>query len=305
MVFIPQKSFAACGLTITASDVTINWDFNFTYIAVQVQVDKAGPAGCKFGIGLTKGGAASYAARRGSDGGNLIDYQLYKENALSLILKDVPDLLTDDDVVKGGFNGGTNQTQTVNYYFEIPYDAATAPSLVAAGTYTDAFTMNIYEGNVPSGYVTPVDSQVINVTINVPTMIGLSVIDSGGGYVDGQLTRNISFGTLSEGQSSAHDIRVRTNAGFDVTFSSANNGYLNHDDVTKNSQVPYKFYVNAGLLDMSNSAAVPVSGVTAAGQTSLSGLAYPVKIVIGNVLSSGKMGGAHSDVVTITATTTE
>src|SRR5690606_6395492 len=99
--------------------------------------------------------------------------------------------------------------------------------------------------------------------------------------------------------------RVRTNAGFSVTFSSANNGKLKPVNPLTNSQVPYMFYANSALLDLSNSLSVPVVGLTGSGQTNLDGLAYPIRIVIGSLTAPNILGGPHQDSITITATTTE
>lgn len=296
-------SHAACGLTLTTNNISVNWLPTFTYISVPLTINKAGPDACDFGVGFTKGGGASYVLRRAEDGANQIQYQVYKENSLTNVLKDVPDITSANDVIQGGFAGGNNLTQASSFYFQIPYNADVAPALISAGTFTDTFTVNLYEGSDPLSFVTPVDSEVVTVTVTVPKIIAISLVSTGGGFLEGQTTRNINLGSLYEGQSSGFDLRVRSNAGFEVTFSSLNNGNMKH--TTANSFVPYKFYVNGALLNMSNSLAVPVSGLSRAGQTSMSGLAYPIKVVVGNVSASAKVSGGHSDSITITATTTE
>lgn len=300
---IAPGAYAACGLTLTASNVSVNWTPSFTYISVPINISKAGPDACDYGVGFTKGGAASYPNRRAADGGNIVGYQLYKENAFSNILKDVPDITSANDVVQGGFAGGVNLTQANSYYLRIPYNADVAPALIPSGSFTDTYTISLYEGSDPLSYFTSVDSQTVTVTITVPKIIAISLVSSGGGFIEGQTTSNMAMGNLYEGQSSGIDLRVRSNAGFDVTFSSLNNGNLKH--ATANSLVPYKFYVNGALLNMSNSLSVPVSGVTRSGQTAMAGLAYPLKVVIGNVSTAAKLAGPHADAITITATTTE
>jgi hypothetical protein len=304
LMMFSGRAFAACGLSLTASNIIVNWNLNYTHMAVQVQVDKSGPDACDFGLGFSKGGAASYITRQGTDGSKLLRYQLYQDNALSKVLKDSPDITSADDVVQSGFQAGTNMSQTVTYYFEIPQALAQSPTLVGAGTYTDSFTINLYEGSTPTGFVTPVDTKGITVTVNVPTMIALSIISSGGAFQEGANSKSLNFGTLAEGSAQGIDVRIRTNAGFSVTFSSANNGKLKHTDPTKSSTVPYSFYANAALLNMSTSSGSPVVGLTGNGQTSLSGQAYPLRFVIGSVGASA-LGGPHSDTITVTATTTE
>lgn len=297
------RAHGACGLTFTTANITVNWVNTFTYVAIPLTINKAGPDACDFGIGFSKGAAASYVTRRAANGASEVQYQLFKENALLNILKDNPDITSANDVIQGGFAGGLNLTQASSYYFQIPYNADVAPALISAGTFTDTFTVNLYEGSDPLSYLIPVDSETVTVTINVPKMIAISLVSSGGGFIEGQTTSNMNLGSMYEGQSAGLDLRVRSNAGFEVTFSSLNNGNMKH--VSANSLVPYKFYVNGALLNMSTSLTVPVSGLTRAGQTSMSGLAYPIKVVVGNVSASAKVAGAHADSITITATTTE
>jgi len=98
---------------------------------------------------------------------------------------------------------------------------------------------------------------------------------------------------------------VRTNAGFQVTFSSVNNGKLKTTAVGGTATVPYLFYSNGVLLNLSNSNAVPVTGLSAAGQTGLSGLAYPLKVIIDSMAGGISQGGPYEDTVTISASTTE
>jgi hypothetical protein len=303
MLLFSPHVHAACGLTLTASNVSISWTTSFTFISVPLTINKSGPDACDFGVGFTKGTAASYATRAATDGAKTVQYQLYKENSLANILKDVPDITTTNDVVRGGFAGGTNMSQASSYYLQIPYNADTAPALISSGSFTEIYNVNLYEGTDPLGFVTPVDSKAVSVTITVPKIIAISLVSSGGGFIEGQTTQNVNLGSLYEGQSTGLDLRVRSNAGFEVTFSSLNNGNMKH--ATANSLVPYKFYFNGALLNMSNSLAVPVSAVIRAGQTAMSGIAYPLKVVVGDVMGGNKLSGAHSDTITITATTTE
>ena len=300
-----SSTWAACGLTLSASNITINWDLNFSTMAVQIIVNKSGAAACDFGIGFSKGGASSYLTRRGADGSKSLRYQLYKDNALNKVLKDVPDITTSDDVLTGGFPAGTNLNQTILYYLEIPYSMATTPVLAAAGSYTDNFTINLYEGSNPLAFATPEDSASIALSVNVDKLIAVSLVDSGGAFQTSSTSRSIDFGSLSDGESSSFDMRVRTNAGFSVTFSSANNGRLKHINPAKNSFVSYKLYVNSVLLNMSSSSGSPVTGLGGGGSTAMDGLAYPIKIVIGNVGGMSSVSGRHEDQITMTATTTE
>ncbi|MBX7231632.1 MAG: hypothetical protein K1X29_06055 [Bdellovibrionales bacterium] len=299
------QSHADCGLSISTNNINIDWNLNFTHVAVQIRVDKANADSCSYGIGISKGGASSYSQRAANSGSFSARYQIYKENSLSNIIKDVPDITSDNDVLQGGFQTGTNLSQIILYYLDIPYSLATTPTLLSSGTYNDTFTINLYEGDNPLAFVTPVASASMTLTVQVLKMIALSLVDSGGGFSLGSTTRNINLGTLAEGSSASFDLRIRTNAGFSVTFSSTHNGKLHHINPAKNSLVPYLFYANSSLLNLSTSSSVPVTGLSGNGQTTLSGLAYPLRIVVGSLNGLNLVGGNHQDDITITATTTE
>lgn len=294
---ISEKVHAVCGLSIAANNITTTWDLSWTLQAVSITLDKTNPAACTFGLGFSKGGAGSYT-RYALNGALQLNYQLYNDNGAINILKDAPDTVTVNDVVMVTLPAGSGP-QIVQYFFDIPYALATAPFLAHAGTYTDSFTINAYEGADPSLYLAPPDASApVNLTITIEKLINLSMVDLGNIYQDGATTKAINFGRLTTGEVSRFNIALRTNAGFSVTVTSANAGNLKH--VTKNSLVPYTLFINGVLADLTG--VVPV--VSGGGQTSLSGLIYPVKIVIGAV-GNLPAAGNYADVVTVTAIVTE
>lgn len=302
----PQESQAACGLSLTVSNLSVTWTLNYAHIAVSFVVNKSGVPGCSYGVGFSKGGGTSYTTRRALSGSDELFYQLYGDTGLTNILKDVPDITASTDVITGSFTGGANKTQTKVYYFDIPYATATSPIIVKNGTYTDTFTMSVYEGANPLTFVTPVNTYNVTLTVTVNPLISVSLVDQGGAFSTGATTKSINFGTLVEGNASSVDLRVRTNAGFSITFSSLNNGNLKHTNPAKSgSLVPYSFYVNGVLLNMSTSASTPVTGLSGSGQTELNGLGYPIRAIIGSITGGAVLSGTHQDTITITAVTTE
>jgi len=303
LCFFPLSAWSACGLGLAAAHVTINWDLTFTTLAVQLTVTKTQAAACSYWIGISQGGAASYAARRAVDGTKEIRYQIYKDAGLNNIIKHDPDIVSADDVITGSFLGGVNLVQNVLYYLDVPNDLATTPNLVPAGTYLDTFAIDLYEGNDPVATPPPVDTQNVNLTINVPTMIDLSLVDTGGAFNSAQTTRSVDFGMLAPGQTAAFDLRVRTNAGFDIKFASTNSGSLAPTvNPVGGTGIPYLFYVNTVLTNLTT---VLTSALSGAGTTGLSGLAYPMKIVIGNFTTGSQLAGTYEDNIQIEATTVE
>ncbi len=293
--FAPGAS-ANCGLSIIASDLNVEWDLNWTSLGISVQVSKTDPAQCTFGLGASQGGAGSYT-RQASNGGLALHYQLYQDSNKSKILKSAPDITSANDAIMVTMPAGGNP-QVEMYYFDIPFAAATSP-LVAAGVYTDSFIINAYEGSDPALFADPpATSATVNVNITVPKMIRLALVDTGGVFQDTATTKSIEFGNLNPGKVSRFDMRIRTNAGYQVNVSSANNGNMKH--ITGTTLVPYTMTVNGVTADTTG--AVPVLNST--GQTSLVGLGYPVRITIGT-LPTMPLAGEYRDTVTITAITTE
>lgn len=283
-----------CGLSIVASSLSLDWDLSWGVHAISITVSKTNPAACTFGLGFSKGGSASYT-RRATSGGNNLVYQVYQDNGGSKVLKDAPDIATANDVIMVTMAAGANP-QTLLYYFDVPFVSATTPAMVPAGTYTDSFDIHAYEGAVPASFAAPPDaSAAVGVTINVPKMVEVSLVDTGGVFQDSATTKSIELGNLSTGQSSRFDLRIRTNSGYVVTATSANTGKMKH--ATKNLFIPYTFSVNNVAADMTG--VVPV--LNGSGSSPLTGLGYPCKIVIGAVGPTA-VAGTYSDTILITTT---
>ncbi len=292
------EAWGACGLSLTTNNITINWTTSYTTQAIQFTLTKALAPACNFIIGITKGGAANYS-RLATNGGNQISYQLWKEPAQTNILKDSPDVTSANDVIVGGFVGGPNLNQTITYYLDIPYSSMTTPTLAIAGAYTDTYTIDVYESNDPLVLGPVVTSAVITLTVNVPRIIGLSLVNTGAAYDSFATNRAINWGTMTAGQTTVFDFRVQTNAGFTISFSSAYGGYMRSAPAA--AGVPYRFYANNVLLDLSG----PAAGPAGPGQTGLQGIAYPIRVVIGTATPQFLLSGSVSDIITVTATTTE
>lgn len=287
---------AACGLSIVANDLGLDWELSWTMHAISISITKTNPAACTVGLGFSKGSANSYT-RSAANGSVRLPYQVYQDSGMNHILKDVPDVSSANDVVWVNMPVGGGM-QTVIYYFDIPFSTATTPSLIAAGTYSDSFIINAYEGpDAASLAAPPAASAQVNVSIAVSKMVALSLVDTGGVFQDSATTKSVDFGTLVTGAVSRFDLRLRTNAGYSITFASANNGRMKH--LTKNSYVPYSIYLNNAVVDTSG--ATPVAG---SGQSPLAGLGFPVKIVVGT-MGNLPIAGKYQDTVTITATATE
>lgn len=296
-LFAGPMAHAQCGLSIIASDLNVEWDLTWTTLGISVQVSKTEEPQCTFGLGFTQGGSGSYTRQAAGATANL-QYQLYNDSNKNNILKTAPDITSSNDVIMATMpSGGGPQVEM--YYFDIPFAAATSPTMIPAGTYTDSFVINAYEGSDPASFADPpATSATVNVNITVPQMIRLALVDTGGVFQDSATSKSINFGRLIAGKVSRFDMRIRTNAGYQVTLASSNNGNMKH--TVGNTLIPYTLSVNGVDADLTG--ATPVLNST--GQSSLAGLGYPVRIVIGT-LPNLPLAGEYRDTVVITAITTE
>lgn len=298
---------AECNLTITTNPIVLGWEIGFTTQAIQFSVQKNNTSACNYWLGFSKGSGTSVANRRMTTGNTYLPYQLYKDNTYTRVLMDPGDapISSEDNIIKDHFLEGTGQSHNLLFYFHIPSNGSISPSLVKNGTYTDTFTVYAYEGTDP---LLPnpiaITSSTITTTVTVPSIIKLNLTSPGSVLESGSSNKSIDFGIIAPGLSGQFNVRLYTNAGFNITFSSENNGRMVPPDSPSSPGIPYMFYANENLLDLSNSANTPVLGLTGTGQTTLEGISYPIRVRIGNytnLIRSGKV----KDVVTITAITME
>ena len=298
LIIFPFKNvYAACGLALSASDINITWTSTWTIQSVSLIATKTNPAACTFGLSFSKGVAGNYT-RYGQNGAAKLYYQFYQDSGGTKILKDIPDTLTTNDVVMVTMPPGGGP-QIVQFYIDIPYALATTPTLAAAGVYTDNIVISAFEGTDPSAFVAPAETTAsFNLNMTIEKQINLSFVDLGGFFQENTVTKSVDFGRLSANQVSRFNMAVRTNAGFNITIVSTNNGRFKHNIQT--SYVPYDVYVNNTVVDVTG--VIPVA--TGSGQTTLAGLIYPVKIVVGAV-GTLAIAGSYSDTLTVTAIVTD
>lgn len=311
LIFIPRSSHADCGLLLSAGNIVVNWELSYSPQVIQFNILKQNFEACNYWIGITRGAGSSPANRFLSSGDRLLRYQIYRDTSLNDILQDPSDSTIggQQQLIVGGFPEGVNINQTATFVFSIPTITSQGPTIVKNGVYTDVFQMRIYEGsNVGSTAENPVMIVPINVTVHVPKIINVSLVAPGSGFVENSTSRAMDFGLISGGQSKSVDLRIRTNAGVSVSFSSRNNGQLRPENGSNEaSGIPYFFYVNGVLINLDNSANIPVQGLFAVGETDMNGLSYPIRVEIRGATSNSMKfsAGIHSDSILITAATND
>ncbi len=252
---------------------------------------------CKnFFLGFTRGWAPTYN-RYATNlwNGNRIYYNLYNNAGGTMVLKNPSDITSDNDVIMGQIN--KYQVLDLTYYFQIsPYTSATLPR---SGTYVDYVQIQAYSGkwwaiNGYEGY------QNLYIQIYVPKLSALSLVDTGATFDHGDTNQILDFDELEANEQLSFDLLIVSNAGYQVTFSSSNNGVLKNTAVTSgDNTIQYDLFVNNSLKSITS----PVVVASGSGSTLSSGQRLPVRVKIKSV--GNKEPGTYRDYITITTTTTE
>lgn len=247
-----------------------------------------------FFLAFTKGWSGNYN-RRGLNlrNGALIYYNLYKNSNSTGVLKEPRDITSVNEVLFGSLSKG--EKINLNYYFTLaPLNSSSPPRF---GTYVDVVQVQVYTGtytniNRYEGY------RDLNLFINVPRFISLSLVDSGSQHDETKTSKTLDFGEIEEGEKLSFDVRVVSNAGYNLKVSSANNGLLKRvGGVGVGSEIQYDFIVAGSRKPLNSSSSNPVSIANSTGLTPPGGARVPVEISILSVLN--KDPGNYQDYITL------
>lgn len=145
-------------------------------------------------------------------------------------------------------------------------------------------------------------SENINIVIQVPHTIEMSIVDSGSTFISGSKTRSVDLGVIDQNiTSESFDILIQSNSSFVIKASSQNNGSLAHVS-DANYLIPYSFYVNNILQGLNGSSSSPlIIGNGSGPNVGTDGLRFPLKVEINN--TGNTLSGLHQDVIQITVET--
>jgi hypothetical protein len=282
--------------TYTVSDLNPTTANNFTISLVGNNYNP-----CKdFFFTFSKGAySANYSrlAKRTTSAA-YVNYNLYKLVNSTGVLKGPNDAVSINEVIEGTLL--THQTQTLTYYFAYTQSASSPP---LAGTYVDNIRVNSYSGTYPDYRSKEVDKN-LQVSITVPKLASLSLVDTGGSYDPTQNMKILDFGELTTNQELGFDIRMVSNAGYLLKVSSSNNGSMNiAGGADINSKIAYNFLINNQSINLSTSQSIPVVIASGSGVTTAGGAVVSGKAIIQSV--DGKNFGIYQDYLTFTIMTTE
>lgn len=295
------SGFAANCFSLSSSAITYTVGETNPPATNNIQITRTNnSANCdEYFLGFSDGGASNYNRRViNSANGTTLSYNLYKFSDGSGILKDKPSITSNSETFFGPI--ARDQSIVSSFYFILGSISASTPP--RSGTYTDTVQLSDYHGTW-NGVSTQDDIVNMLVTVNVPPVTNLSLIPTGGVYDSTQTSRILNFGTLEDSEELGFDIKIVSNAGYDLKVSSANNGKLKNLVASgTNALIDYEFYASNTLRSLLTSANTPVSVGTGTGLTPAGGATIPIRVKIGS--TANKIEGDYEDVITVTVVST-
>ncbi len=292
------NAFADCNYELTTPTFSYGvGDSNPTTSGtVSIERSQSNSSSCNnFFLAFTKGWAGNYNRRAlNLFNGDMIYYNIYKNNNTTGVLKEPSDITSVNEVLYGTI--AKNQKIDLTYYFTLAPISASSPP--RAGSYIDVVQVQAYSGtytniNSYEGY------RDLYIYLNVAKFVSLSMVDTGGVYDAGSVSKTLDFGVLEGNETLGFDVRIVSNAGYILKASSSNNGLLKRVGGSgSKSEISYDFYANNSKKSLSSSVGSPVTLASGTGRTASGGAVVPIKVVIGQV-ASDRDPGTYQDYLTL------
>jgi hypothetical protein len=296
------NAFSLCNFSVSSSGITET--VGSTNVEVVESLSASRPPGtdlnnCGYAyFFFSKGNANSYNRRAFNSQGESISYNLYKGMSKFGTLKDPYDFNNSNEYLST-YLQYPNSTIQNQFYFYLP--AVSNSTMTRGGTYTDNININVFRGGVYSPWAYFEFNRTIPITIVVPKVINISLVDSGQNIDLNSTYKNLDFGTLETNEEMSFDLMVASNAGYRISFSSLNNGKL--DNLQRGIKLDYTVKVAGSNINLSNSSTIPTLVAQGSGITGNAGTRIPVNVKIGTV--NDNQWGDYQDYITITAATND
>ncbi len=243
--------------------------------------------GCPFFITFSKNTPGNNQ-RLMSKGNETLTYQIYDTTSLNNVLKDLPSA-SANEVIRGTFTAN-GKDQPLSFVIAMP-----AQQLQGPGSYMDSVRVSVYEGTLADP--TLVQSVLVQISALIPAIANLCVVPAGGVFDPAATQPALVFGELATGKSLGCDLRVRSNAGYTLSFRSENAGVLKNLDPAATDKVPYTMLVSG------NPIAFPQNdpkGLITNRETPKdpNGDRYPIQVIIGT--ANNVEPGNYRDIITVT-----
>lgn len=242
---------------------------------------------CPFFVTFSRGSQGAGQRRAALFGSEALDYQIYHSLEDRTVLKPLPDA-NANEVLRGVFAPG----ETVK---QLSYTIAVPPEQVKpAGRYSDVLEITAFQGT-PDHFLEK-DSRTITFSIQVEEVAELSMVGSGAPFDPSHRARNLDFDRLAKGTSKGFDLRVRSNAGYDVVMESESGGVMKNIDPQVSSEIPYSLYLGGSRVNLRGGRQIGLSRANR--MTGAGGDQHAVEVVIGE--TRGAVAGVYRDNITVT-----
>ena len=253
---------------------------------VNFTLNKRGDA-CPFFVTFSKNTPGNNQ-RLMSKGNETLTYQIYDTTSLNNVLKDLPSA-SANEVISGTFSSNSKD-QPLSLVIAMP-----AQQLQGPGTYTDSVRVSVYEGTLPNPIF--VESILVQISALIPAIANLCVVSTGGVFDPTATRPALVFGELATGKSLGCDLRVRSNAGYTLSFRSENAGVLKNLDPAATDKVPYTMVVSGNPVALAQN---DPQGLNTHRETPKdpNGDRYPIQVIIGT--ADNVEPGNYRDIITVT-----
>lgn len=282
-----------CNLNLTLTNATVQATSteqviqqNFTVYRQHPNNNRCATYVLYFGKGL----ANSYQRKAYNSNNQPYDYNLHNNINKIGILKDKNDAQNLNEVVIGS-TPNSNSTYSGSFFVSIP---ATGTNPVA-GTFTDNVQVQVYRANSVNDQNLE-EVETFTITIIIPTLLNISLVDEGGTFNASSTSRVMDFGILQQNAELGADLMVMSNTPYQIKFSSANDGVLKN----QTSSYAYEMKVNSNVVSLGTSAANPVTVATSTNASNSTGDRYNVRVKMTDS-PENKAAGLYQDTITITA----
>jgi spore coat protein U-like protein len=298
IVFIFSISvFADCRFIVDSPIIFTNlWNEKINLVE-EITIEKSiSSKSCDgYAFYFSRGNSNNYDRKAKSWKNYSINYNLFKNNNMTGVLKDRPDVGNESEFIFGNFLSNTKIK--IPFYFNIPMTSEMLPS----GMYSDEIILNTYSFNSQRNTYLFESGKVIPVRIEIPKMINVSLLNVGDTFDPSRTSKVLDFGELYSGKELSLAIKVASNSGFRVYLSSMNDGYLRN--MYSGQKIDYLLFVKNEKINLSHSSIKPVLFGQNCGTTGHEGKSFETRVKIGNI--NEKKDGVYEDYITVTAITND
>lgn len=253
--------------------------------AVQFRVHLVGDP-CPFFVTFS-GSSPGESRRRVAFGTDAMTYDIYDSVDRRTILKDLP-VANTNEVVRGAFAQG----ETVK---ELSYAIVVPPQqVIPAGRYTDLLRITLYEGT-PDNF-TEKDSRTVTFSVPVEEVTELALVQPGAPFDPHARGQTLDFDRLAKGKAKGFDLRVRSNAGYQILLESEYGGVMKSTDPSVASTIPYSVEVSGGPVNLHDGRQAALARTPRL--TDRNGDRHEVAITIGDL--TGAIAGTYRDYIMVT-----